>query len=76
MYIHKINNGFEIARIYPHVGADSNLRHIASSVYFRALRDGTIRLGGVNVTVESISREAAEMILAVMEAAKIAKGEN
>lgn len=73
MYIHKTSNDYERARIFPHASPDSNPRFLASQRHFTILTDGAILYNGEAVTVESISKKAAEMILAVMEAAKIAE---
>ena len=74
MYIHVTNNDYERARIFPHAALGSDPRFLAAQRHFTILKDGTILYNGQEVTVESVSREAAEMILAVMEAAKIAAG--
>lgn len=76
MYIKYNNDNFVKATVYPFAKPDDDPRFIGSSPSVAVMPDGDILYNGKAVTVESVVADAAALILAVIEAEKIAGKED
>lgn len=72
MYVKLHHNGHVIADVYPHAAPTADARFLASSPHFAIMPEGDILFNARPVTVELVAKEAGEMLLAIIEAGRIA----